>query len=216
MHGVLRVFIVDDHPVVREGLRAMLAGNERIEVVGEAGSGEEAVERLGALNPDVLLTDIRMPGMSGIELARRAKALTPATAVIVLTMYDSSTYVVEALRAGAAGYLVKDCSRDLLCHAISAVVDGGTMVRSGLLRQAIDGVPRMAVANEQSTLQRLTSRERDVLRLVAEGRPNREIASQLYLAEVTVKKHVQAIIAKLGVSDRTQAAIIAVRQRMLE
>ncbi|MFQ5875342.1 MAG: response regulator transcription factor, partial [Dehalococcoidia bacterium] len=134
---VIQVLVVDDHPVVREGLRAMLRSEPGIEVVGEASSGEEAVELCRQLKPDVVLVDIRMPGMSGIEVTQRIKSVQPSSAVIVLTMYDSEMYVVEAIRAGAAGYLVKDSSRELLSHAINSVVDGGNIVRSGLLIQAI-------------------------------------------------------------------------------
>jgi len=219
---VLRVLVVDDHPVVREGLRSMLSSDPGIEVVGEADSGEKAIEMADQMEPHVVLTDIRMPGMSGIEVTRQVKAAWPGTAVIVLTMYDSEMYVVEALRAGAAGYLVKDSSRELLCHAINSVVDGGTMVRSGLLRRAIQGLmrtPRQPAEGEvvdPVVTERFTARELDVLRLVSQGHANREIAGELSLAEVTVKKHVQSIIGKLGVSDRTHAAIVAVRLGLVE
>jgi two-component system response regulator DegU len=213
--------LVDDHPVVREGLRAMLDSDPGVEVVAEAASGEEAVEKAVQLEPDVLLTDIRMPGVSGIEVTQRVKAALPGTAVIVLTMYDSEMYVIEALRAGAAGYLVKDSSRELLCHAINAVMDGGTIVRSGLLRQAIQGLLRLpeqvqGSGAEHHLTERFTPRELDVVRLVTQGRANREIARELNLAEVTVKKHVQSIIAKLGASDRTHAAMVAVRLGLVE
>jgi two-component system response regulator DegU len=212
---------VDDHPVVREGLRAMLDSDPGVEVVAEAASGEEALEKAVQLEPDVLLTDIRMPGVSGIEVTQRIKQALPGTAVIVLTMYDSEMYVVEALRAGAAGYLVKDSSRELLLHAINAVMDGGTIVRSGLLRQAIQGLLRLPQQVEDSgaehhLTERFTPRELDVVRLVTQGRANREIARELNLAEVTVKKHVQSIIAKLGASDRTHAAMVAVRLGLVE
>ena len=219
--GVLEVLVVDDHPVVREGLRAMLNSDSGIEVVGEVGSGEEAVEMAVQLEPDVVLTDIRMPGMSGIEVTQRIKAALPGTAVIVLTMYDSEMYVVEALRAGAAGYLVKDSSRELLCHAVNSAMDGGTLVRSGLLRRAIQGLLRVPLSSEETgddkgLMERFTPREADVLRLVAQGYANREIGKALSLAEVTIKKHVQHIIAKLGASDRTHAAIVAVRLGLVE
>lgn len=218
----IRVIVVDDHPVVREGLLAMLSRDPGIEVVGEAGSGEEAIELTTRLQPDIVLTDIRMPGMSGIEITERIKASQPGVAVIVLTMYDSGMYVVEALRAGAAGYLVKDSTREFLCNAIHTVMNGGTIVRSGLLRQAIRGVPRPALSGRMEgdppggAEERFTTRELEVLRLVAEGHHNKEIAHQLGLAEVTVKKHVQSIIAKLGASDRTHAAIVAVRLGLVE
>jgi len=199
----------------------MLSAERGIEVVGEAASGEEAIEMANQMDPDVALVDIRMPGMSGIEVPRRIKAAQPGTAVIVLTMYDSEMYVVEALRAGAAGYLVKDSSRELICHAINAVVEGGTMVRSGLLRRAIQGLvraPRQPAAGKVDPVvtERFTARELDILRLVSQGRANREIAHELNLAEVTVKKHVQSVISKLGVSDRTHAAIVAVRLGLVE
>ena len=218
----LRVLIVDDHPVVRDGLRAMLETEPGIDVVAEAGNGEEAIEKANLLEPDVVLTDIRMPGISGIEVTRRIKACQPGIAVILLTMYDSEMYVLEALRVGAAGYLVKDSTRELLCHTIKSAVDGGTMVRSSLLKQAIQNMlhrPRQLSEEGQAgsvVMERFTVREMEVLRLVALGYPNREIAGELHLAEVTVKKYVGSIIAKLGVSDRTQAAILAVRSGLVQ
>jgi DNA-binding NarL/FixJ family response regulator len=216
---VLRVLVVDDHPVVREGLRAMLGTVPRIELVGEAGSGQEAIEMAARLEPDVVLMDILMPGMSGIEATQQIKEARPSTAVIVLTMYDTEAHVVGALRAGAAGYLVKDFSRELLCSAIDAVMEGGAMVRSDLLRQAVEGVSRRPIGRGHAVpgmAENLTPRELEVLRLVAQGQANREIARELSLAEVTVKKHVQSIIGKLGVSDRTHAAILAVRTGLAE
>lgn len=219
---ILRILVVDDHPVVRDGIQTMLRGEADIEVVGAAGDGEEAMAKVDELKPDIVLMDIRMPGVSGIEATRRIKAQHPGVAVIVLTMYDSEMYVVEALRAGAAGYLVKDSTKELLCGAIRAVVSGGTMVRSGLLNQALKGgsprTPELPGINRSdlTVLEHLTAREMEVLRLVAQGMDNREICKELVLAEVTVKKHVQNIMAKLGVSDRTNAAIKAMRMGLVE
>ena len=218
---VIQVLVVDDHPVVREGIHAMLRDDPGIQVVGQAENGEEAIKKAIQLEPDVVLTDIRMPGMNGIEVTHQIKATRPNIAVIVLTMYDSEMYVVEALRAGAAGYLVKDSSRELLCHAINAVVDGGTMVRSGLLRQAVQGLLRLPRQSDEEqvdsvVMERFTARELDVLRLVAQWHANRAIAGEMNLAEVTVKKYVQSIIGKLGASDRTHAAIMAVRLGLVE
>ena len=220
MKDSIKVLLVDDHPVVREGLRAMLAGESGIELVGEASGGQEAVQEVASLKPDVVLMDIRMPDMSGTEATRQIKNANPTTSVIMLTMYDSEMYVVESIRAGAAGYLTKDASRELLGHAIRAVVDGGTLVRSGLLRQAIQGLLHTTDGTENgagaSLVGRLTPRELEVLRLLAKGLGNKALSKQLNIAEVTVKKHVQNVIGKLGVSDRTHAAVLAVRLGIAE
>ncbi len=220
---VVRVLVVDDHTVVRKGLRAMLGGDPGLEVVGEASGGEEAVSKAAELEPDVVLMDIQMPDISGIESTRRIKEAKPATCVIMITVYESEIYVVEALRAGAAGYLLKDSSPELLCHAVKAVVDGASMVGSALLRRAVGGAARDPQLRRDGPAgpglmqrmplftERLTAREMDVLRLVAQGLANKEIARKLNVAEFTAKKHVQNIIAKLNVSDRTQAAIVAVK-----
>lgn len=173
---------------------------------------------LSELKPDVVLTDIRMPGMNGIELTKKIKALRPSTVVIMLTMYDSSMYMVEAIRAGAAGYVVKDSTPELLRHTIHAAVDGATLVRSELFRQAIQGLtrsPRLPEGHD-AVVERFTARELDVVRLVTQGYPNGRIARDLSLAEATVKKYVQNIIGKLGASDRTHAAILAVRMGLGE
>ena len=216
----IRVLLVDDHPVVREGLRAMLACVSVIEVFGEASCGDEALQKTAELDPNVVLMDIRMPGMSGIEATQQLKNGHATTSVIVLTMYDSEMYVVEAIRCGAAGYLTKDCSRELLCHAVRSVVDGGMLVRSGLLRQAIQGLLHMpkdlSPGVESPLIGHLTPRELEVLSLLAMGHGNQEICAELYLAELTVKKHVQNVIGKLGVSDRTHAAILGVKLGLAE
>ena len=221
MKKVMQVLVVDDHTVVREGLRTMLTSDPEIKVIGEAGTGEEAIDKTIQLKPDVVLTDIRMPGMSGIEITQRIKSVRPSTAVIILTVYDNETYLLEALRAGAVGYLAKDTPRELLCQAVKIVVEGGTTIRSSLLRQAIQRLlrtPRQPVEETANSglKERFTVRELDVLRLVANGYTNREIAKTLNLAEVTVKKYVQTIIGKLGVSDRTNAAIFAVQMGVAE
>ena len=221
MTQTIRVLLVDDHTVVREGVRTMLSGEPGVVVVGEASNGEEALQRVQELAPHVVLMDIRMPGMSGTEAARRIKSASPTTSVIMLTMYDSDMYVVEAIQAGAAGYLTKDVSRELLFHAVRSVVDGGTMVRSGLLKRAMDALLRSSAGDKKegadvSLVERLTPREMDVLRLVARGHGNKEICEELKLAEITVKKYVQTVIQKLGVSDRTHAAIQAMRLGLVE
>ncbi|MBI2957816.1 MAG: response regulator transcription factor, partial [Chloroflexi bacterium] len=182
-----RILVADDHPVVREGLVSMLSGDEAFEVVGQASSGDEAVEKARELAPDVVLVDIRMPGINGIEATERIKAERPTTAVIVMTMYDSEMYVVDAIRAGAAGYLVKDSSRELVCYSIKAVINGGTLVRGGLLRQVLPmlyaGSRQEKVEIERGMPGHFTAREMEVLRLVAQGLTNAQIGKQLFLAE---------------------------------
>ena len=211
----ISVLLVDDHPVVRKGLRTMLMSEPGIDVVGGASNGEEAIHKVDELEPDVVLIDIRMPGMSGNEATLQIKKAHPTTSVIVLTMYDSEVHVVEAIRVGATGYLTKDASLELVCQAVRTVVGGGTLMRSGLLRRAIQNISEKekGVGGElvPSMVGRLTRREVDVLRLLSRGDGNKRIATELHLAEVTVKKHVQNIISKLGVSDRTHAAIFGVR-----
>jgi len=216
MKEAIRVLLVDDHPVIREGIRAMLSNNPGIEVTAEASSGTEAIEKVAEIAPHVILMDIRMPGMSGTEAVRQIKRTHPEISVIMLTMFDSEVQVVEAIRAGAEGYLTKDASRELLCQAVRTVVDGGTIVEAGLLPVAMRGLQPSSNDTPEgdagsSLLSRLTPREMDVLRLLARGYNNKDICAELSLAEVTVKKHVQNVIGKLGVSSRTHASILGVR-----
>ena len=213
-----KVLLVDDHLVVREGLRAMMATEEAVEVVGEAVDGVEAVEKVTELAPDVVLMDVRMPRMDGIEATRRIKEERPETAVIVLTVYDDDVYVVDSVYAGAGGYLLKDASRDLLMHTIRAAPDGGTLVKTSLLQEVIASLVESAgerPITEPGYRFDLTPRELEVLRLVGNGTTNREIATRLGIAEDTAKKHVKSIIEKLRASDRTHAATIAARAGLL-
>jgi len=212
----ITVLIVDDHTVAREGLRAMLEEDPQVQVVGEAADGLEALELVAGLRPRVVLMDIRMPGLDGLEATRRIKAQHPATAVIMMTSYDDNALVVDAVRTGASGYLLKDASRALLTHTIKAVTDGGILVKESLLRKAIAslaalGQPQAGPTPEWPEVEELTQREQEVLKLLAEGWTNRQIGEKLALAEVTIKKHVQTIIAKLRASDRTHAATTAMR-----
>ncbi len=210
---MIRILLADDHPVVRRGLRAMLEDTEDIEVVGEATGGLDAVQQVDRLEPSVVLMDVSFGDLDGIEATRQITRAHPNTSIIMLTVHDSEAYLVEAVRAGAAGYLTKDCSPELLQHAVRSIAGGGTLVRGDLLRRAVDGLVHHSGdrANGAALAARLTKRELEILRLVAQGHNNRTICRELFLAEVTVKKHVQNIIGKLGVSDRTQAAIIGVR-----
>jgi two-component system NarL family response regulator len=213
----IKVVLVDDHPVVREGLRTMLSTAPDIEVIAEAGDGLEAIDKANEHRPHVVLMDLRMPNMDGIEATRRIKSQLPSTSVIVLTIYDNEAYVVDAVRAGAGGYLLKDASKDLLLHTIRAVNSGGMLIKASLLREAVlslsdaSGDRLKEKPGDSTALDQLTPRERDVLRLLIRGRSNKEIGQALCISEDTAKKHVQTIMLKLGVSDRTQAAVKAVR-----
>jgi len=205
----IRVLIVDDHAVVRRGLRAFLDLQPDVEVVGEAADGASAEEMSGRLRPDVVLMDLVMPGTDGIATIRRLREAHEQSAVLVLTSFLDDVHVFAALQAGAAGYLLKDVQPDDLVRAIRQVHRGESALH-----------PRVAARLVQHTAQPagfadLTPRERDVLRLLAEGFANKEIAHRLSLSEKTVKTHVSNILQKLGVADRTQAALLAVRRGLV-
>ncbi|MCZ7461137.1 response regulator transcription factor [Streptomyces sp. WMMC940] len=204
----MRVLLVDDHQVVRRGLRTFLEVQDDIEVVGEAGDGDEGVARAGELRPDVVLMDVRMPGTDGIEALRELRALDNTAKVLIVTSFTERRTVVPALRAGASGYVYKDVDPDALAAAIRSVHAGHVLlqpeVAGALLAQDEPG-------GGQGRGTSLTEREREVLGLIADGRSNREIARALVLSEKTVKTHVSNILMKLDLSDRTQAALWAVR-----
>ncbi|MDQ3811405.1 MAG: response regulator transcription factor [Chloroflexota bacterium] len=204
----IRVLIVDDHGVVREGLRAYLELEPDIQVVGEARDGQDAVRRAHELRPDVVLMDLVMPNMDGVTAITRIKEQRPDTHVIVLTSFLDEERVVPAIRAGATSYLLKDVAAADLARAIRAARAGQAQLHPEVARRLMQQVtvPRKADAGAQ-----LTDREREVLRLVAEGRSNKEIARSLVVSERTVKGHVSNILGKLGLQDRTQAALYAVR-----
>ena len=206
---MIRIVVADDHAVVRQGLRSFLSLQEDMEVVGEAEDGASAVEAVERLAPDVVLVDMVMPGADGVETTRRIRELRPETRVLVLTSYADETKVVPAVRAGAVGYLLKDVQPAELAAAIRTVAAGGALlapaVTASVLREvAAAGAPDPA----------LTPREREVLGLLARGLTNRQIAAELVLSEKTVKTHVSSILGKLGLADRTQAALYAVRENL--
>ena len=218
----IKVLLADDHLVVREGLRTMLATTPDIEVVAEASDGFEAIDKVNECQPDVVLMDLRMPNLDGMEATKRIKSQGSSTAIIVLTISDNDAYVVDAVKAGAVGYLLKDTSRDLLIHAIRAVTCGGMLVKTCLLREAMLSLAGTAPEQAKvkpaanSKLDELTRREQDVLSLVVMGRSNKEIGQGLSISEDTAKKHVQTIMLKMRVSDRTQAAVKAVRTGLVD
>ncbi|WP_416970503.1 response regulator [Streptomyces sp. 4F14] len=208
----IRVIVADDQKTVRQGFALLLDKHPGIEVVGEASGGLEAVEMVTELAPDIVLMDIRMPDLSGIEATRRITALLPDVRVLVLTTFDLDEYVYDALRAGASGFLLKDVSSDQLAEAVRTVAVGDAMLAPGVTRKLIteftriDSGPR---APEKVRLEELTERETEVLSLIAQGLSNGEIARHLCVAEQTVKTHVGRILVKLGLRDRTQAAVFA-------
>lgn len=206
----IRVLICDDQDVVREGLRAILKSCKEIEVVGLAGDGDEALQMIPSANPNVVLMDLKMPVMNGIQATHHIRTQYPEVRVLVLTTYDADQWVFDAIRSGAAGYLLKDTPRDGLIAAIKGTAEGKTHVDpnvAGKLFRQVSKTP----AEDTTITASLSEREREVLSLLAHGLSNADIAARLYLSEGTVRNYVSAIFVKLGVSDRTQAAVLALR-----
>jgi DNA-binding NarL/FixJ family response regulator len=208
---VIRVLVADDQALVRAGFRAILEAQEDLEVVGEAGDGGEAVAIARELRPDVVLMDVRMPGVDGIEATRRLLRDGDAPRVLMLTTFDLDEYVYEAMRAGASGFLLKDAPRDQLVGAVRTVAAGDSLLAPALLRRLIEDFVRRPAPGARShpELDELTEREREVLTLIARGLANAEIAGRLFVSEATVRTHVTHILAKLGLRDRVQAVVLA-------
>jgi DNA-binding NarL/FixJ family response regulator len=202
-----RVIVADDHDLARAGLRSLLSGERGLEVVGEAASGREALKLVRRLRPDLVLLDVRMPDMNGLAVTRAIKQESPVTSVILFTIYESADYLVEALQAGAAGYLLKGSSRSEILTTVRQVLAGDSLLRPDLVLQLLHRLSESTV--KPGGANQLTSRQHDVLRLIVLGQTNREIAETLNLTVSTVKTHVEQVIGKLGVSDRTQAAVRA-------
>ena len=208
---MVRVLIVDDQALVRRGFRMILDAEPDVTVVGEAATGLEAVDEAARLHPDVVLMDIRMPGLDGIEATRRITAAGPKPHVVVLTTFDLDEHVLEAIRAGASGFLLKDVPPEDLLRAIQVVAEGDALLSPSVTRRVLARVAATpsAAAGISKELASLTERETEVLRLLARGLSNGEIASTLFLGETTVKTHVGRVLAKLGVRDRVQAVVAA-------
>jgi DNA-binding NarL/FixJ family response regulator len=212
----VRVLLVDDQALFREALATLLGAHPAVEVVGEAGDGAAALERAAELQPDVVLMDLHMPVLDGIGATRRLRVEQPGVRVLALTTFDDDEDVFAALRAGAVGYLLKDVAGDRLVEAVLAAARGESVLQPAVAAKVVARfaqLPDVAPPRPQPLVVPLSDRELDVLRLLAEGRSNREIAGTLFLAEGTVKNHVTTVLAKLGVRDRTQAAL---RARALE
>jgi DNA-binding NarL/FixJ family response regulator len=206
---VIRVLVVDDQALFREGLRTLLSLQPDIEVVAEAGDGEQALRLAGTSRPDVVLMDMKMPTLDGVAATRRLRTQLPECRVVALTTFDDDEYVFEALRAGAVGYLLKDASAERLVEAIRAASRGESLLGPSVASKVVAEFARLASRPPSTPPAGLSEREIDVLRLLARGASNKQIAASLFLAEGTVKNHVTNILSKLGVDDRTQAALRA-------
>ncbi|MEU3072947.1 response regulator transcription factor [Streptomyces laurentii] len=216
---MIRVLIVDDQIMVREGFSVLLGAMPDIEVVGEAVNGREAVERVTALHPDIVLMDIRMPEMNGIDATREIVAADEDAKVLVLTTYDLDEYVYQALRAGASGFLLKDASARQLADGVRVVAAGEALLAPTVTKRLITEFARSAAGGPRppatARIGELTERETEVLVLIAQGLSNAEIADHLVVAESTIKTHVSRVLVKLGLRDRTQAAVFAYEARLV-
>jgi DNA-binding NarL/FixJ family response regulator len=223
-----RLLIADDHALVREGMRAMLASEPNLEVVGEAENGREALELCRELRPDLILMDVRMPEMDGMAATRVIKGEYPSTSVLIVTTHESPEYLMDAIRAGAAGYVLKDSTKQQLLNAVRRVINGESPLNQELAMQLLQrltveenqrhkaSLPESVRKRQEETLaEPLTDREIEILRLLALGKTNRQLAQDLRVSLSTVKTYMQRVIGKLGVSDRTQAAVRAAELGLL-
>ena len=215
---MIRVLIADDQELVRAGFRAILEAQHDLEVVGEAGDGAEAVDLARELRPDVLLMDVRMPILDGIEAARRVLRDDDAPRILMLTTFDLDEYVYEAMKAGASGFLLKDAPRDQLIGAVRTVASGDALLAPALVRRLVEDFVRRPPpgGRPSAELDELTERELEVLTLIAGGLANAEIAARLFVSEATVRTHVTHILAKLGLRDRVQAVVLAYESGLVQ
>lgn len=209
----IRVMITDDHPVVREGLSAMLSREKDIEVVAEAANGNEAIVKARDLKPDIVLMDLRMPEVDGVEAMRRIRTENPDIKFIVLTTYDNDEYIFQGIEAGARAYLLKDSPREEMFKAIRVVSEGGSLIEPAVAGKVLD---RFAALSRQVQIpEALSEREVEILKLIAQGTSNKIIATSLNIGESTVKTHIQSIFNKLGVNDRTEAVTEAIKKGII-
>lgn len=218
----IRVLITDDHQVVREGLASVLESKGDIEVVGLAADGKEAVAKSRELSPDVVLMDISMPNMNGVDATRQIKKENPQIGVVVLTMYGDEEYIFDLVRAGAAGYLLKDTDSAQIAKAIRAVSKGESMIHPSIAAKILNEFSQLSSGKKQKAIkaskseEEMSERELTVLRLLAEGKSNKEIAGELDLSDKTVKNHIHSIFKKLNVTDRTKAVVSAVKKGLID
>ncbi|MHB9032812.1 MAG: response regulator [Anaerolineae bacterium] len=210
---MIRILLVDDQAVVRDSLRSLLQTEPDFQVIGEASTGAQALVLSLKLNPDVVLLDIRMPGLDGLAALEQLKLASPKSSIIMVTLYDNPDYLLQAIASGASGYILKDSTRDELVRAIRVTREGGAIISPIMLPELFKHVQQQpgGMACNQEIVQNLTPREIEILKLIVEGNTNQQIAEVYYLSPTTVKTHVQNIFRKLGVSDRTQAAVMAIR-----
>lgn len=212
----IRVLLVEDHTIVRKGLRSLLEYEPDIEIVGEAADGREALQKIEELTPDVALMDLAMPGLNGLEATRQSRRRFPHTSVLILSVHTNEEYVLEVLRAGASGYVVKKAAPDELVGAIKAVFAGESYLSPSVSRQVIDDYLRQtANAAEEDSYQSLTDREREVLQLLAEGHTNREVAEMLSISVKTVETHRAHLLEKLGISTLADLIKFAIRKGVI-
>ena len=212
---MIRLLIVDDHEMVREGLKAMLVSEPDFTIVGDASNAEQALELVERLHPDVILLDIRLPGVSGIEVCRTVTERYPETAVIILTTFTDESLIAQCIQAGARGFIIKDIERFDLKRSIRAVARGEAAIDTKAAAAVLAQLRRAPQLSQESLPEPLSSQQLVILRLVAQGLSSREIATQLYLSENTVKGYVQEILHRLGVKNRTEAVMVAVKQGWL-
>lgn len=208
---MIRVFIVDDHTILRDGLRNILAFEEDIEVIGETNTGEEAIRKLSLLQPDVIIVDINLPDMNGIEITKQVKDIHPSGKILILTMYSHDEYFFTALQAGADGYLLKDAPSSMLIEAIRTVARGESVIHPSLTRKLVD-FHQSPLKSDES---KLSEREQEVLSYLLEGLSNMEIANKMFISDKTVKIHVSKILKKFNVKNRSQAVIYAIQNQII-
>jgi len=218
----IKIVIADDHALLRQGIRNVLELEDDLQVIGEAGDGEEAVEKAVTLAPDILLLDINMPKINGLEVIKQVSEQQKKVRIIVLTMHDDENYVIEVIKAGAVGYLLKDIEPGMLVKAIRTVHDGESFIYPSLAKKLFGEINRQHVRNleaakmvERSKEERLSYRELEVLEMVCKGLSNHEVAKNLFLSEKTVKNHLTNIFRKIGVTDRTQAVLYAIKNKIV-
>ena len=218
----IKLVIADDHALLRQGIKNVLSLEPDLDVIGEAGDGEEAISKLESLKPDILLLDVNMPHMNGLEVTKRLKAAKSAVKIIILTIHDDENYVIEVIKSGADGYLLKDIEPGMLVKAIRLVYEGQSFIYPTLAKRLFGELSRqeerrLEVPNmlERRKEERLTYREVEVLQLIGRGMNNQEVAQKLFLSEKTVKNHLTNIFRKINVVDRTQAVLYAIRNKIV-